>query len=376
VTAVVVAAALAAKPGNAGAAWTRVSWVAGLRELGFDAHLVEQLPGPAEPGALAWFRSVATAAGLDGAATLLDSGGRPLHGHSRTDLEEVAAGAAMVVNVSGNLRDRRLLSLAGRRVYVDLDPGWTQLWHHQGVLPLGGHDHWFTVGALVGTPACAVPTGDLPWRPVRQPVSLAAWPAVPRPAAAGADRFTTVAAWRGPYGVAEQGGRTVGGKVHEFRRFLSLPRLAPGAFEVALDIHPADAKDRAALEEAGWRVRDPGEVAGDLASFRHYVQGSTAEASVAQGMYVHATTGWFGDRSVRYLASGRPVLLQDTGFTRTLPCGDGIVPFSTLGESVAGAESILGDYDRHAAAARRLAEDLFSAPAALGPLCEEVGVAP
>jgi hypothetical protein len=258
-------------------------------------------------------------------------------------------------------------------VFVDLDPGYTQVWHAQGVAPLRPHDHWYTVGSLIGTPGCSIPTGALPWRPICQPVVLGDWPVQP----AGAfERFTTVAAWRGPYGPVEHDGAVWGPKAHEFRRFLALPARAPGAFEVALEIDEADAKDRSALEEHGWRLVDPAVVAGTAEAFRSYVQASSAECSPAQAVYVHTRSGWFGDRTVRYLASGRPALVQDTGFSAALPVGEGLVPFTTLDSAVRGAEAIAADYERHCRAARALAEEYFAAPVVLGRLCEEVGVAP
>ena len=160
------------------------------------------------------------------------------------------------------------------------------------------------MGENIGSPACTIPTGGLRWRPVRQPVVLEEWPALPH--AADLDRFTTVASWRGPYGPVEYGGQTYGLKVHEFRKFIDLPRRAPCTFELAVDIHEGDARDRQALLEHGWRLTDPRAVAGDPASFRAYVQGSAGEFSTAQGVYVTTNSGWFSDRTVRYLASGPP----------------------------------------------------------------------
>ncbi len=372
-TVALVGGALANKAGNAGAAWTRLSWLSGLRDLGFDAHLVEELaPGLGEETER-WFRSVTTAFGVAHRCTLLRPDGSTAAGLALGDLEDLAAGAALLVNISGHLRRPGIVGRLARRVYVDLDPGYTQIWGEEGLMDLGEHDHWYTVGELVGTPWSSVPTAGRRWRPIRQPVSLDAWPVQP---SSGQDRFTTIAAWRGPFGTVEREGRALAGKVHEFRRFAALPRLAPGVFELALDIDDADQKDRALLEEHGWRVVDPVPLVGDPHAFRRYVQGSAAEASVAQGVYVHLSTGWFGDRTVRYLASGRPALVQDTGCSRTLPVGEGIVTFTDLDQAVAGARSILGDAARHAAAARRLAEELFASHVVLGRLCEEVGVAP
>src|SRR5438132_6361065 len=130
-------------------------------------------------------------------------------------------------------------------------------------------------------------------------------------------------------------------------------------FEIALEIDPEDSADLELLRGGGWSIVDPRRVAADPESFRAYVQGSGAEFSVAQGIYVETKSGWFSDRSVRYLASGRPVLVQDTGFSKNLPVGEGLIAFGSLEEAVAGAQAIAGDYGRHARAARAVAEEPF-----------------
>jgi hypothetical protein len=160
--------------------------------------------------------------------------------------------------------------------------------------------------------------------------------------------------------------------VHEFRKMIELPERVPDAkFEIALDIHPGDAKDRDALLANGWRLTDPRvEVPGPL-EFRGYVQRSGAEFSVAQGIYVEAGSGWFSDRTVRYLASGKPALVQETGFSDNYPVGEGLVPFRTLDEAAAGARRITADYERHSAAARALAEERFDSDRVLGRFLEE-----
>ena len=374
-TVAMVSGAVANKAGNGGATWTRLSWVLGLRGLGFDVHFVEQLAASCAPGAAAYFDSVMAEFGLEGSSTLLSPSGTRLSGLSLAELSELAAETALLVNISGHLILPEVKDRVGTRVYIDLDPGFTQIWQgaHVAGSHLEGHDFWFTVGENVGVEGCLVPSTGIRWRPIRQPVVLDEWPVL---APVAFDRFTTVASWRGPYGPVDLGGQTFGVKAHEFRKFLDLPRHVPAPFELALDIDPADGKDRAALEEHGWRLADPGEAAGSPAAFRRYVQGSGAEFSVAQGIYVHTRSGWFSDRSVRYLASGRPALVQDTGFSRTYPVGEGLLAFSTPDEAVAGAEAILGDYQRHCRAARALAEEWFASDRVLGRLCDEVGVAP
>ena len=145
-------------------------------------------------------------------------------------------------------------------------------------------------------------------------------------------------------------------------------------FEIALDIDQADARDLVALRDHGWHVVDPAIVASGPVAFREYVQGSGAEFSVAQGIYVETQSGWFSDRTVRYLASGRPVLVQDTGFSQNYPVGEGLVSFRTMGEAAAGAERIGRDYTGHCGAARAIAEDFFNSDHVLGRLVEEIGL--
>jgi hypothetical protein len=257
-----------------------------------------------------------------------------------------------------------------RKAYVDLDPGFTQLWHAAGNpgIRLEGHDVYFTVGENIGTRA-TIPTGDIDWRPVPPPVVLADWELRDGDASRS---FTTVGAWRGAFGPVEHEGRTYGLKVHEFRKVIELPRRVPDAdFEIALDIHEGDAKDRDALIANGWRLTDPRrEVPGPL-EFRNYVERSGAEFSVAQGIYVETRSGWFSDRTVRYLAAGKPALVQETGFSDNYPVGEGLVPFTTLDEAAAGARLIEGDYQHHAAAARALAEERFDSDKVLGRFLED-----
>jgi hypothetical protein len=371
-TRVVVAGALANKAGSAGEAWVRMSWVRGLQALGLDVWFVEELSAAPEDDspALAWFRSVTERFGLRDRAALL-AAGEALAGPPLDELVGVAEEATLV-NISGHLALPRLFGAFRRRAMVDIDPGFTQFWHAAGNpgAKVAEHELHFTIGELIGTPGCPIPTGGIDWRPVRQPVTLEDWPVVD----GERDRFTSVGTWRGPFGPVEHEGRTFGLKLHEFRKVIALPRRSPHRFELALDIHPADAPDLEALHGHGWRIADPRAVAGDPDAFRAYVQGSGAEFSVAQGVYVDTGCGWFSDRTVRYLASGKPTLVQDTGFSRILPAGEGVVPFQSLDEAVAGAADIVARYPEHSAAARRVAEEHFAAERVLARFCEEAGI--
>jgi hypothetical protein len=161
-----------------------------------------------------------------------------------------------------------------------------------------------------------------------------------------------------------------------------MPRRVAGScaarstFEIALDIDASDFRDLAALRENAWSITDPRTLAGDPAAFRRYIQESGAEFSVAQGIYAETNSGWFSDRTVRYLASGKPALVQETGFSRNLPEGRGLVAFDTLDTALRGVESIAADYNAHCQAAREIAEEYFDSDKVLGRLMEEIGVAP
>ena len=382
-----VSGAVANKPLNGGAAWTRLSWALGLKRMGFDVYFVEQIArrtcrdGEGRPAAFAeslnlrFFDSVMAAFGLRGAAALIDEDGQEVHGLTWAELLEAAEAADLLVNLSGHLSSEPLMSRLRRRAFIDLDPGFTQAWHSAGNqgARLAGHDFLFTVAENIHSRECLIPTGDFRWRPTRQPVVLEHWPVV---GAGARERFTTVASWRGPFGPVEHAGRRLGLKLHEFRRFIDLPEQATQSFEIALDIHAADESDREALRRHGWRLVDPKRVAATPEAFRRYVQRSGAEFSAAQGIYVESRSGWFSDRTTRYLASGKPALVQDTGFTRQLPVGDGLLAFRNLHEATAGAAAIAADPERHGRAARALAEAYFDSDKVLERLLQDVGVSP
>ncbi|HEX4805278.1 MAG TPA: hypothetical protein VFU94_05200 [Conexibacter sp.] len=371
-TVVVLAGALANKPGNGGEAWVRLAWLLGLRALGVETWFVEQID-PACCGAehVAWFERVVRRFELDPRAALIDDGGRVLSGPPAEALHDACARADLLLNVSGNLALEPLLALPRRRAYLDLDPGYTQLWHAQGALgdALHRHEELLTVGLALGSDACPLPLGGRRWRAVPPPVPLDEWPVASEPPARG---FTTVASWRGGYGRVEHAGRLHGQKAHEFRRFAQVPRDSGADCEVALDIHPGDGADAQRLADGGWRLADPRAVAGDPDAFRAYVQGSLAELSPAQGIYVETRCGWLGDRTSRYLASGRPAIVQATGLPPEWDQGEGLLTFATPQEAVAAVEAVRAEPERHARAARRLAEERLDAARVIGALLEEL----
>lgn len=382
-TPVVVSGALANKPGNGGEAWVRMSWITGLRRLGFDVWFIEQVDrdflergagAVADSTPVAFFQDVVDRFGLGTRSALIDDRGEVVVGPDAATLEDLASQAGLLVNISGHLSLPFLFDRFARKAYVDLDPGFTQLWHLSDVeaARLGGHDRFFTVGLNLGKDTCCVPAAGIAWIPLPPPVVLDDWPVT----ATASPTFTTIASWRGSFGSIEYDGRTFGAKAHEFRKFLALPAHVGPSLEIALDIHPGDRRDLVALRESGWNIVDPSRVAATPDAYRGYIQDSGAEFSVAQGIYVDTASGWFSDRTTRYLASGKPALVQDTGFVEHYPARDGLVGFRTLEEAIVGAERIAGDYETHCSAARHLAETHFDADVVLGRFVEQVDVAP
>jgi hypothetical protein len=365
---IILGGSVAQRPGRGGHTWVFLQYLLGFRDLGWDVVLVDRLepemcldaagnPRQVERSEnLRYFREVMERFDLADSFALLCDGGTRCLGLSRDELRRRTADAAFLLNVNGFVEDEQVLEAARLRAFLDIDPGFGQMWRELGLSDVfRGHDAYVTIGENIGLPGCQIPTCGLEWITTPQPVVLEQWPR----ARGAAGRFTTVASWRGPFAPIEYGGETYGLRVHEWRRFAELPVRSTQAFEVALDIDEADASDLELLRENGWLLVDPGTAAGDPWAYRAYVQASKAELMVAKNMYVRAWSGWFSDRSVCYLASGRPVLAQDTGFTRLYPAGAGLLAFTTLDEAVAGAAELAGDYRRHARAAREIAEEHF-----------------
>jgi hypothetical protein len=201
-------------------------------------------------------------------------------------------------------------------------------------------------------------------------VVLREWPAATWPPAREA--FTTVGHWRS-YGSIEHEGIRYGQRVHSFRELMELPRRAAARFEVALGIHPDEYRDIESLRANGWELIDPMVVAPTPDRYRAFVQGSKAEIAIAKSGYVASRCGWFSDRSAAYLASGRPVVAQETGFSRYLPTGDGLLAFKTLGEAAERVEEVERDLARHSAAARDIAVEHLDSDRVLGSLLDRLG---
>jgi hypothetical protein len=374
---------MAADPNQGGATWAVLQYLLGFRRLGHDILFVEPVretalrPTGAPLAAsinATYFRQVVEEFGLEQTAALLLAGTRQTVGLPHEQLLRGAARADVLVNLSGLLADEELTARIPVRVYLDLDPAFTQLWHEVQGIPMrfAGHTHFVTVGLAVDQRDCGVPTCGLPWLATPQPVVLSHWPVAER---LTHDALTTVGNWRG-YSSIEYRGTFYGQKAHSLRQFLSLPRLAGQKFLLALAIDPGEARDLEALAANGWQLVDPGRVAATPAAYREFIQGSRAEFGIAKSGYVASRCGWFSDRSACYLASGRPVLAQDTGFGRFLPVGEGLFSFATPDDVLGALESLRGDHARHRRAARAIAEEYFDSDRVLSRLLRRIGVAP
>jgi hypothetical protein len=366
---VLVSGMVAGEPGQGGAAWAVLQYVLGLRRLGHEAVLVEPVES-LQPRSLDYLRDVCERFGIERAALLAADGeSAPL---GREALRRLAGEADLLLNVSGMLADEELLEAIPRRAYLDLDPFFNQAWHRQGAgMRFEGHTHFVTVGLEIGEPGCEVPTLGLPWIASLPPVVLEEWPA------ADADPslpFTTVGHWRS-YGPIELDGRRFGLRAHSLRELIELPGRCDGEFALALGIHPGDDADIAALEANGWGLLDPTAVAATPDAYRKLVCSSEAEIGIAKEGYVKSRSGWFSDRSACYLASGRPVVAQETGFSRHLPSGRGLLAFNDVDEAAAAVEAVRAHPQAHAEAARALAEGFFDSDRVLGRLLEELGTA-
>ncbi len=360
---VLVAGRLTSSPAQGGAAWAVLQYVLGLERLGHEVLLVEPLSDTQAHDRVADFRAITGRFGLGGRAAVVDPA-------DHSALTGFARRTDVLLNLSGVIRDLSQVERIPVRVYVDLDPVFTQLWHAQGIeMGLDGHTHHATVGRALGGPDCAIPTGGLAWLPLWPPVVLAHWPAGEE---LRTDALTTVANWRS-YGSIHHQGVHYGQKAHALRPLIELPRQIGERCVLALAIDPAEKVDLEALRSHGWERVDPSAVAGTPDDYRAFVAGSWAELGIAKSGYVVSRSGWFSDRSACYLASGRPVIAQETGFSRWLPTGQGLFSFDDAADVRAAAAAIRADYPSHRRAARAIAEEWFDSDRVLGGLLRAIG---
>src|SRR5215208_1440309 len=362
-----------------GLTWHYLQYVAGLAQLGHEVFYLEASGAwpynPVEGGLgtdcafnVAYLNQVLARFGLEDRWTYCfprDSEWFGLPNHARA---EMLASADLLINVSGTLYRPEAYRQVRRLAYIDTDPVFTQIKLASGQASIrrlvDAHDVHFSFGEALGHP---VPETGHRWVATRQPILLSEWDG----ATATREVFTTVMNWTS-YADVQWKGRTYGQKNVEFNRFIDLPRLvAPTRLELALAAGKTQSSPYELLRQRGWRVVDPIQASGDLDGYREYVRSSKAEWAVAKGAYVAGRPGWFSERSACYLAAGRPVVVQDTGFDTTLPVGEGIVSYSTVEQAAAGIRAVEASYDRHSTAARQIAVDYFDSSKVLQRLLEQ-----
>jgi hypothetical protein len=369
---ILVSGMVAGDPRQGGAAWAVVQYVAGLRRLGHEVLLVEPVDR-LTPERRASLRAICAEFGLEGDAALLVVRDGSTVGLAYEQLVERCRRTDLLLNVSGMLADPRLTEPIPVRVYLDLDPGFNQLWHQVDGIDMGldAHTHFVTIGQRVGQPGCLVPTVGRNWIATLPPVVLALWPPID---GGSGGAFTTVGNWRS-YGSIEHDGVHYGQKAHSWRRLVDLPRRSRERFELALSIHPSERADLSLLARRGWRLVDASRLTGTPSAYRDFIQASRAEICIVKSGYTASRSGWFSDRSACYLASGRPVVAEDTGFTETLPAGSGLLTFSTVEEASAAVADVGAAYAHHCRDARLLAEEHLDSDRVLARLLDRVGVA-
>jgi hypothetical protein len=383
ITAVISVYQVANFPDGGGHFWVYMQYVQGLLRLGCDVYWLEQFKSDPNPGGASELAANLCERmkrfGLEG-KTLLYSVDRDQEGGAvafrfvgctQSDAEAILRRADLLLNFHYAI-DLRLLACVRRTALVDIDPGLLQYWMSTGQLTVPPHDCYVTTGETVGTPAARFSDCGLPWIRIRPPVCLDLWPFISdRPSAP----FTTVSSWMSAdFLKVTENGKTFlrqNTKRIAFLRFLDLPRHTSQPLELALYLVEKDAAERALLERHGWRVRHSREVAGSPEAYRSYIQQSRGEFSCAKPSCMDFQNAWISDRTLCYLATGRPAVVQHTGPSAYLPNGEGLFRFRTLEEAAAALETVNADYDRHCRAAREIAETHFDAEQVVARILNE-----
>jgi hypothetical protein len=354
---IVLGAMVASVPGHGGATWAALQYALGLRELGHEVLILDEAADEGDRARrTAALREVEADFDFAGRAAMLageDSLGLPYE-----QVLAFALDADLLVNLAGTVRDAAVLEAIPRRLFVDLDPAFTQLWHAQGIdLGLDRHTSFASVGLTLHERDCAVPDCGRHWYPTLPPIALSHWPAV---TAAPQEGVTAIANWRS-YGSVENDGVRYGQKAHSTRALIDLPSLAGEPIRFALLIAGGDAADIRDLHSHGWELLDPVAKTGTPDRYARFVRASAAELGIAKEGYVASRCGWFSDRSACYLASGRPVLAQRTGWERVLPEGAGLLGFSSAEEAAQRLALLRREPGLQAEAARAFAEEHLDA---------------
>jgi hypothetical protein len=365
-----------------GLVWHHLQYIIGLAELGHDVYFVE------DSGDSLWCcydptrhiidtdptyglqlaRRTFERVGLGERWAYYDAHTSRWLGPCAARILSICASADLVLNLGGVASLRPWVMQIPVRALVDTDPVFTQIQHLTNAVLWNQalqHTAFLSFGENIGRGPCAIPTDGLPWQPTRQPICLDAWPLTVGPAQG---KFTTVMQWES-YAAPEYGQIRYGMKSDSFGPYMDLPQSTGAILELAVGGPTAP---RPLLASAGWELRNPLEVAVDPWTYQHYIRQSKAEFTVAKHGYVISRSGWFSERSAAYLASGRPVVTQETGFADWLEVGSGVMSFTTPEEALGAIAEVNTRYAFHCQAARAIAEEYFDARKVLTRLIEYV----
>jgi hypothetical protein len=370
-----------------GVAYQFLHFLIGLRRLGYDVYYVEDSGRYVYDPSVNDFNEDATN-NVNAVAPLLNAhgfegrwafrgnypGGKT-YGMTETQLEQLYREADAFLNVTGGQELREEHMRVPRRIYVETDPVVSQIKIAQGdaetLRQFAAHDAIFTYGENIGNPDCLLPVGPFTWRPTRQPVVMELWE---NDIATEGRPYTTITTWMNKGRDIVYDGETYYWSKHlEFMKFIDLPLRLKGTagFELAVGV---DEETRGMLNRNGWGITSSIEVSRDFERYRRYIQSSRGEFTVAKDQNIRLKSGWFSDRDVCYLASGRPVITQETGFSNILPVGEALFGFRTMAEILAAVETIERDYGKASRRAREIARDCFAAEVVLGSLMERAGL--
>jgi hypothetical protein len=368
----------------AGIAWQALQYLVGLKELGYDTWYVENHgANPYDPRAnsvvmdcsynVGFLKESIERFGFEDRWAYWDAINDVYHGLSRERVFELLKGADALINLCGATRLRDEHMACPVRIMVDTDPVYEQIKYAKADpgarAYLDAHTHFFTYGENVGGPGWIVPLCGVPWQPTRPPVVTSLWPAAP----GAPEAFTTIATWENKgKNIEFEGEQYVWSKHVNFLRMLDVPKAAGVPFTMAM--LPPTAEIEAQVTAAGWRLTDPRPVSASIDAYGDFIRGSRAEFTVAKDIYVRPKSGWFSDRSVCYLASGRPVVTMATEFSRFYPVGEGLFEYADKAGALDAIAAVNADYARHAKAARHLAEEFFDAKRVVGKMMKDAGL--
>jgi hypothetical protein len=371
----------AAGPGYGGNTWAFLQYILGLRRLGFEPYYVEEIPSDkcvndkgdrvcfSRSTNASHFHALMERFDLFDHAALFDNHDSGAVGLSRTQVERLAPDIDLLINLSGNLRCESILKKVRRRMYLDMDPGYTQIWRELGFdIDLDGYDVYVTIGLNLGKTDCPFPTCGIRWETTLPPVVLGEWVSDHLPGVA----YSTIADWRG-FKPVQWHGVWYGQKADEFLRLIDLPHRVSVPLEICLLIN-SNEKARLDLEQHDWHLVSPRDLIATTDAYRNYIVSSRGEFTVAKGGYVAGRTGWFSDRSACYLAAGRPAIVQDTGIANYLPTGSGLLTFSDIDSAAQAINDVESAYDRHAAAAASFAREFLDSDLVLERLVRLSGI--